>query len=363
MEVIQFIAHHDLQAQVFMGILPYLNEHKVLVTVGQNVQIAEDATIVVVADHLAFQNQIQLASKCKYVHLSHDISDLEIYFEDLELLRFFDLILCPTLSHFDSCKSLLPKVPAFPVGWHKNSFDKKEFDSIQEFQSELPVIIFAPTEIADLDWKKFIDGFVSSKHQVFVKNHIYWNFEYGLVPPLGQEERYYAHRDAVLEMEAYISSQNFENLRLIDRRSNLKSLFRQADYLITDSSSAALEFVSYGKAIEFGIFEKDKLTRVPSVSAVDGRVVFIEESKLLESINENKLNETYTVNSENQSIFTEVDFFQNLSSSADEIAAYLIQHSQKRTDIRNSRQIWQREFMRLLARLKFQLRRLPTLAR
>ena len=363
MEVIQFIAHHDLQAQVFMGILPYLNEHKVSVTVGQNVQINEAATIVVVADHLAFQNQIKPASKAKYVHLSHDISDLEIYLEDLESLRFFDLILCPTLSHFNSCKFLLPKVPAFPVGWHKNSFDKTEFDLTPEFQSELPVIIFAPTEIADLDWKKFINRFVLSNYQVFVKNHIYWNFEYGLAPPSGQEERYYAHKDAVLEMEAYITTQNFKNIKLVDRRSNIKSLFLQADYLITDSSSAALEFINYGKAIEFGIFEENKLTRVPSVSSVDGRVVFIDESELLKSIGENQLNETYGVNSENREISTEVDFFQNFSSSADEISAYLIQHSLKRTDIRNIRQIWQREHVKLFLLLKSQLRRLPTLPR
>ena len=58
MSKIQLIAHHEIQAQVFQGIVPLLVGHECLVSIGQDVSIDSDTDIVVLADHFIFQKNL-----------------------------------------------------------------------------------------------------------------------------------------------------------------------------------------------------------------------------------------------------------------------------------------------------------------
>ncbi len=136
MEVIQFIAHHDLQAQTFQGILPYLSEHELIISIGQDVEIHKRTTVIVVADHLDFQRNILSNKSCKLVHISHDVADLEVYAIERSFLSFFDLILCPSLTHFEICKSMFPDVPAFPVGWQNNAISFSNDSALLDMNSK-----------------------------------------------------------------------------------------------------------------------------------------------------------------------------------------------------------------------------------
>ena len=330
METIQFIAHHDLQSQVFQGILPFLADHRCIVSIGQNVIIEAGVTVVVVVDHLAFQSNIKKNSTYKLVHLCHDLADLDIYAEEYQLLKEFDLILCPSFSHYKICQNLFPQIPAFPVGWAKSMPTKKlAFNDADQLNRD-NTIIFAPTEIADLNWRAFLEVFEKSPYHFIIKNHVYWNFETGNEPPLGQEIRYGSHRRSLLEMERYVKSKNLENVELIDRRANISDFFYRAKFLLTDSSSAALEFVENGISVEFGLLDPSLGVRVPEVSLVDNRVHFIEEADLLTKLRLGKLGEISGSFGNSDSLELKVQMLNGMSLSADAVSAFLIVFSRKR---------------------------------
>ena len=330
METIQFIAHHDLQAQSFLGILPFLKEHRCIVSVGQNVLIDPAATIVVVADHLAFQCNIKKNSKYKLVHISHDLADLDIYRTEHKHIKDFDLVLCPSFSHYEICQSLFPQVAAYPVGWAKSESDDKQPIGGQIFPDKDKTIIFAPTEIADLNWRRFVDVFENSKYQVLIKNHVYWNYEEGNEPPLGQEIRYNHHKTALLELEEYLISHNLLHMELVDRKSNISDIFSRAKFLLTDSSSAALEFAGNGFALEFGLFDSALGVRVPDVSLVDNQVLFIDEEELLTVLKAGELEEFSKSLIGSQKVGSKLQILQDLSLPVDAISAFLIVFSKKR---------------------------------
>lgn len=329
METIQFIAHHDLQAQSFQGILPHLKNHNCIVSIGQDIPIDPRASIVVVADHLAFQSFVKPNSDYKLVHISHDVADLDIYEEEFHFLKNFDLVLCPTLTHYRKCRELFPSVSSWPVGWAKSSPFENKTSTVENWPDKAKTIIFAPTEIADLDWLKFVKIFSNSNYNFLIKNHIYWNFEEGQNPPKGQELRYQRHKSALVEMEKYIKAGQFTNIELVDRKSNISNIFPRASYLLTDSSSAALEFAASGIAIEFGVFDHNLGCRVPEVSKVDNRVIFIPEVELQARLQVASLNQIVNAQINPKLILNEVEFFHQESLSVDSVSAYLILFSQK----------------------------------
>lgn len=287
MSKIQLVAHHEIQAQVFQGIIPLLVGHECFVTIGQDVSIKSDIDMVVLADHCVFQRNLNLKGNYHLVHLSHDVADLDVYKVEEAYLRHFDLILCPSERHLMSAQENLPFVASFNVGWQKSvPFQSIDFD----FEDKEKTIILAPTEIADFCWKPIIDGLLNSKFKVLVKNHVYWNFEVGDSPPRGNEERYMKHRIELEELEKYIDEINSEDLILIDRKSNIRDIFPEAFLLITDCSSAAAEFQSFGIAIELGDLDSQTGKRLPKISANFGEVHFMEEEKMLSSFKNSEFN-------------------------------------------------------------------------
>jgi hypothetical protein len=281
-------------------------------------------------DHLAFQSNIIKNSTYKLVHLCHDLADLNIYTEDYQGLKEFDLILCPSFSHYEICRKLFPQIPAYPVGWAKSMPATNRELKNADVSDWDKTIIFAPTAIADLNWQAFLEVFESSPYHFIIKNHVYWNFETGNEPPLGQEMRYGRHKCSLLEMEGYIKSKGFKKIELIDRRANISDIFYRAKFLLTDSSSAALEFAGQGISLEFGLLDSSLGVRVPDISLVDNRIHFIEETDLLAKIKLGMLGEFSA--SFTQTRFTELhmQMLNGMSLPVDAVSAFLIAFSKKR---------------------------------
>jgi hypothetical protein len=74
----------------------------------------------------------------------------------------------------------------------------------------------------------------------------------------------------------------------IDRRSNLCSLFHRAQLLITDSSSASLEFLSYGSSIETGRYGEPAHETKPFASLVTDRVKYLSLDRLTQLLKNDK---------------------------------------------------------------------------
>jgi hypothetical protein len=347
MSKIQFVAHHELQAQVFIGIIPYLHMHECSISIGQDVIIQADVDVVVLADHLVFQKNIVPSSNYLLVHLSHDVADLEVYREESIHLKYFSLILCPTIEHLEISRKLFPAIPSFFVGWQKNM---AKYNKIDLGSDRDKTVIFAPTEIADLDWKPIIQGLMGAQYRVIIKNHVYWDFENQAPAPRGQEERYLQHRIQLEKMESYVEEIGSEYLKIVDRRSNITELFESASILITDNSSAAIEFQSHGLSIELGLLDSNSGVRNADVSKVSKEVMFVSEVDLLDWFKNGKCLlefEKLRVRQENESKIKN-SLMPSLPSEPDRISAYLIDNLAPKKKER-----WKRIYLTYFLSLKF----------
>ena len=91
---VDFIAYHDLQAQAGVSIYEEMSKSFVCKwKIGPN-QISSSAEIAIMLDHTAFQPKIRKGKDgYKYLfHLSHDLGDVEIYKDEYERLKDFDII-------------------------------------------------------------------------------------------------------------------------------------------------------------------------------------------------------------------------------------------------------------------------------
>ena len=320
MSKIQLIAHHEIQAQVFQGIVPLLVGHECLVSIGQDVSIDSDTDIVVLADHFIFQKNLNPKGNYHLVHLSHDIADMDIYKVESNSLRHFNLILCPSESHLTAAKENLPFVTSFNVGWQKSV----PFRSIDfKFEEKERTIILAPTEIADFCWRPIVEGLLNSNYKILFKNHVYWNFEDGDAPPRGQEELYMKHRIQLEEIEKYVDEINSEDLILVDRRSNIREIFPEAFLLITDCSSAAAEFQAFGIAIELGILDSQRGKRVPEISLNFSGVYFMEEEEMLRALKNSEFSLEIEKFTKTEGV-DQVPFQSKSTLEPDQISAFLI---------------------------------------
>ena len=320
MAKIQFIAHHEIQAQVFLGIIPLLSAHECIISIGQDVSVEEGVEIIVLADHLAFQRNVKPAKRYLLVHMCHDIADLDVYSQERFMIKYFCLILCPSEEHLILARKTLPKVNSFYVGWQKNT-------PMQESSSNFPdkhrTVILAPTEIADLNWQPILDELLNSKYRVLIKNHIYWHFEDGVPPPRGQEARYLRHLEEMKKMDEYVKQRNSKDLVLIDRKSNIRLIFPEAFLLITDSSSAAAEFQNFGASIELGVLDKKSGKRLPEISKNFKDVTFMLESELLTNIKQSRIRKETEGFQKMESLLLKPLRF-NIEIEPDQLSAFLI---------------------------------------
>lgn len=249
---IDFIAHHEIQFQACRGVYEELSKvHECRNLIGQD-SIPTGAEAAVLVDHGIFQPNVNRKNYRFLIHMSHDLADVDIYEEEKKLLYEFDLILVPGDLHYQKASRYLNAASIFKIGWPKLEVAGATSRSIKEIESGKINILYAPSFVNNREWVELLPELIESGHEILIKNHIYYDFDKGAQPPRGGEALYAQAVDSLLGMESYLAQLAPSNVEYIDRRVNLCSLFDRADVLITDSSSASLEFLSFGLSIETG---------------------------------------------------------------------------------------------------------------
>lgn len=280
---IDFVAHHEIQFQSCRGVYEELSKiHECRALIGQDIK-PTGANVAVLMDHSCFQPRVNKKNYKYLIHMSHDLADWDIYFAEKKVLSKFDLIMVPGFIHYEKAIKSLSAVKVFKIGWPKLELvdnagnllaDHCDIDRIN--------IIYAPSFIDNREWVQLLPELIKTGHNIIIKNHIYYDFESGVAPPKGGEEIYKKAIDSLLEMEEFLSQTKATNVVYIDRRSNLCTLFPRAHVLITDSSSASLEFLSFGLSIETGRYgEKNDETK-PYNSLITEQVKYIPVHELVQ---------------------------------------------------------------------------------
>lgn len=275
------MAHHEIQFQAGRGLYEELSKvHDCRVLIGQD-GTPTGADVAVLLDHSVFQPRINKSNYTYLVHMSHDLSDWDIYKSEHKRLAEFDLILVPGDIHGEHARKFLGAVPVVKIGWPKLEAAGTAGKVIDGNNSDRLGIIYAPGFIGNREWVQLLPELISSGHRIIVKNHVYYDFESGAAPPKGSEEEYKKHVGSLLEMEEFLSKSDAPNIEYVDRRANLCSLFPRAHALISDSSSANMEFLSFGTSIETGRYG-DRLSETrPCSSLLSTRVKYLPVADLV----------------------------------------------------------------------------------
>lgn len=283
---IDFVAHHEIQFQAGRGVYEELSKvHDCRALIGQD-RTPTGADVAVLLDHSVFQPRINKSNYTCLVHMSHDLSDSDIYKSERKRLAEFDLILVPGDIHGEHARRFLGAVPVVKIGWPKLEAAGTAINVIDGNDGGRLTIIYAPGLIGNREWVQLLPELMSSGHHIIVKNHLYYDFESGVAPPKGSEEEYKKHVASLLEMEEFLSKSDAPNIEHVDRRSNLCSLFPRAHALISDCSSANMEFLSFGTSIETGRYGEPVSETRPCSSLLSGRVKYLpvcELAKLLQN--------------------------------------------------------------------------------
>lgn len=278
---IDFVAHHEIQFQACRGVYEELSKvHDCRALIGQDSK-PSGADVAVLLDHCCFQPRLDKKNYSYLIHMSHDLADWDIYKSEQKKLSEFDLILVPGDIHYDQAIKNLAPVLLFKIGWPKleavgEANITTGCDDIGRYN-----IIYAPSFINHKEWVQLLPELIETGHHIIIKNHIYYDFESGVDPPKGSEEEYKKAVDSLLEMEAFLSTSNAPNVEYVDRRSNLCSLFSRSHVLITDSSSASLEFLSFGLSIETGRYGEQIHETRPHSSLLTEQVKYFPVNDLM----------------------------------------------------------------------------------
>ena len=279
---VDLVAHHSIQIGCIEPIINNLNPRfQCSVRIGANF-VPDNGEMAIVTDHLAFQKYVNKKHFKYLVHASHDLSDIGIYKTERRRLSEFDLILCPGVIHYEQCRRYLPKVTAVPVGWMKyGQMPLKRF----RFGVEPPKgILLALTDVGYSPWERVIKELVKLDIPVYIKNHVYYDADSGLNPPPGLEEEYEKHLSELKRFQLHIATQNYSKVATLDPKAPITNFFNLVDVLVTDWSSAAVEFLPFGESIEIGKFPKKNLYEdeeiEPSSSKIVSEVTFINFKEL-----------------------------------------------------------------------------------
>jgi hypothetical protein len=305
---IDFIAHHEIQFQSVKAIFEKLSKiHECRVLIGQDCS-PSGAEVGIMLDHGYFQKKVSKKNYSFLIHMSHDLADFEIYKEEKEYLKNYDLILTPGLFHSAAARKIFKKIPIIEIGWPKLEIPVELKHALK---SPPFTIIYAPTFIENREWENLLPALINTNGNIIIKNHLYYDFESGAEPPRGCEALYALSISSLKDMEEFLSAGNYQNVEYIDRRTNLCHLFPRADLLVTDTSSASLEFLNFGISIETGRFGPEISNTKASASLLTNRVKYLPEklliSTLRSSIELNKLivdAKIHQVQPENPMIFS-----------------------------------------------------------
>ena len=283
---VDLIAHHSIQSGCVEPIIKNLNPRfQCSVRIGANF-VPDKGEIAIVTDHLAFQKYVTKKHFKYLIHVSHDLSDIEIYKSERRRLREFDLILCPGAIHYEQCRKYLPKVTAVPVGWMK--YDQMPLKRYRFGTKRPRGVLLALTDVGYSPWKKVLDDLVKLDIPVYIKNHVYYDADSGLQPPPGLEEEYAKHISELKKFQTYIATYKFSKVMTLDPKAPITDFFHLVDVLVTDWSSAAVEFLPFGESIEIGKFPRKNLYNEneiePSSSKIISEVTFIDFNELAHQV-------------------------------------------------------------------------------
>lgn len=189
MTAIDFIAHHSIQMQNLRPIkLRLLGNYECNELIGPNVK-PTGASIAVVTDHLDFQPSVNKENYEKLVHVSHDLSDVDVYRREKRQLKNFDLILAPSEIHANQARKHIGEVRSEVVGWTKTTSADGVVDSkLSSAIAGCGVVLVAWTDIHTSNWRAFMAAATKSKLHFLIKNHVYWDRDLGLPPPAKSEK-------------------------------------------------------------------------------------------------------------------------------------------------------------------------------
>lgn len=303
---------------------------------GPNVE-PTGATVGIVTDHLAYQPSVTRENYQYLIHVSHDLSDIDVYRREKEALSKFSLILVPSEIHKLQVQKYIPQVPCSIVGWTKtpSSTDKNRVGENLFSPSKVGgTALVAWTDISSTNWKGFLIAASKSNMKFIIKNHVYYERDLGIAPPPNQFKEYASYISELDSINNYLLHNSFENIILVDASENLMNLFPHADVLITDYSSAALEFANYGISVETGKpvlpFFLRRLTGKNftrrAASKLVGEIRYIKEDTLIDALPKMEIPDFLNLPMNELSKYSLKSFFPTLKESSGRIASIKIKN-------------------------------------
>lgn len=290
MLAIDFIAHHDIQAQAAQSIFEELSKtFDCRWLIGQDREPSGAAAGVLI-DHAPFQPRIRRSlSTYRYLfHILHDLADFPVYEAERPRIRTCDLILVPGAMHAQYARQALgADAPVHEIGWPK--YDRMaipaQHAAFEEKLKALPhelTVLYTPTRAFTYEWQYLLPLLRDLPCNTVLKNHIYVNP--GQPMPAGCEEEYVVSMRSADEMEAAIASYASDHVLVAPRTLNVCSLFPFAQVAIADQSSVLAEFLPFGIGIETGRYDPDENHCEPEISRYFPDVAYLPRQQLIDTL-------------------------------------------------------------------------------
>jgi hypothetical protein len=287
---IDFVAHHDIQAQAAQSIFEELSHRfECRWLVGAD-RVPTGAAAGLLIDHAAFQPRIRRSlSGYRYLfHILHDLADFPVYETERNRIRTCDLVLVPGPMHAEQARrSLGSSAPVHEIGWPK--YDRMaippQHKAFEERLRGLPhdlTILYTPTRAFTYEWRYLLPLLRELPCNTVLKNHIYVNP--GQPMPAGCEDEYVVSMRSADEMEAAVASYGCDHVIVAPRTLNVCSLFPYAKVSIADQSSVLAEFLPFGISIETGRYDPDENHCEPEISRYFPEVAYLPRAELVAAL-------------------------------------------------------------------------------
>jgi hypothetical protein len=286
---IDFVAHHDIQAQAALSIFEDLSaDFDCRWLIGPDRQPSGAAAALLI-DHAPFQPRIRKSlSGYRYLfHILHDLADLPVYDNERRRLSTCDLLLVPGPLHREhALRALGSRAVVHEIGWPK--YDRMEIPTehaaFTRRLEALPhpfTVLYTPTRAFTYEWRYLLPWLRELRCNTILKNHIYVNP--GQPLPAGCEAEYEASMRSADEMEATLTGDAVDHMIVAPRRLNVCALFPHAHLAIADQSSVVAEFLPFGISVETGRYTPREDQSAPEISRMFPDVVYLPRTELGEA--------------------------------------------------------------------------------
>ena len=286
-DAIDFVAHHDIQAQAAQSIFEELSgrfDCRWLIGPDRKPSGAASALLI---DHAPFQPRIRrsLSGYRRLFHILHDLADFPVYEAERTRLRTCDLLLVPGSMHAEHARRALGEsAPIHEIGWPK--YDRMaipaQYAAFADRLKALPydvTVLYTPTRAFTYEWQYLLPLLRDLPCNTILKNHIYVNP--GQPMPAGCEEEYEVSMRSADEMESALESYGCKHMIIAPRTLNVCALFPHAQMVIADQSSVLAEFIPFGISVETGRYDPDESHCEPEISRYFGDVTYLPRKDLL----------------------------------------------------------------------------------